>query len=59
MAPVFTEQWAIEHRILEEKRTEDALRLAHSQRAKQTVYVYVWEHVCFLSVDLNIVEVSD
>jgi len=46
MAAFFTEQWATEHRLLEQKRTEDALRLAHAQKTKQTVYVYVWEHVC-------------
>ena len=45
MAAFFTEQWATEHRLLEQKRTEDALRLAHAQKTKQTVYIYVWEHV--------------
>ena len=45
MTAFFTQQWATEHRLLEQKRTEDALRLAHAQKTKQTVYIYVWEHV--------------
>ena len=50
MAPVFTEQWATEQRIREENRTHVARRLAHAQKVKQTVYVYVWDQVRFYSI---------
>jgi len=52
MAPIFTEQWATEHRLLEEKQVKDALQLSHSQKAKQTVYIYVWGHVSYFLVYL-------
>lgn len=48
MAPVFTEQWATEQRIREEHRKQAARRLIQAQRVKHTVYVYVWDRVCFI-----------
>ena len=52
MAPIFTEQWANEQHLLEEKRASDALRLAHTQKSKQTVFVYVWLHVCYIWINI-------
>ena len=52
MAPIFTEQWATEQRLLEEKRTSDALRLMHTEKAKQTIFIYVWTQVCYVSINI-------
>ena len=52
MAPIFTEQWATEQRLLEEKCASDALRLTHTQKSKQTVFVYVWAYVCYVLMDI-------
>ncbi|CAA7269653.1 unnamed protein product [Cyclocybe aegerita] len=42
MVPVFTERWAIEHRLREDRRKRDEERLVNARKAKHTVFVYAW-----------------
>ena len=49
MAPIFTGQWATKQHLLEEKRTSDAHRLMHTEKVKQTIFIYVFHQYMRLS----------
>ena len=52
MTELYTAQMAREEQMREDRRQIEATRLESKRKVQQTVFVYAWTEVCFVSTDL-------